>query len=69
MAGGEPAAVRELYARHGPALCSYLWSRLGSRRSAEEVVQDVMLAAWKAAPDFRGESTVRTWLFAIAHRR
>jgi RNA polymerase sigma-70 factor (ECF subfamily) len=58
-----------LYARHGPALLSYLTGQLGERQRAEEVLQDVMLAVWQAAPSFRGDSQVRTWLLAIARYR
>ncbi len=69
MAAGEAAALEELYQRHGPALLAYLVGQLGERQRAEEVLQDVMLAAWRAAPRFRGESRVRTWLLAIARYR
>jgi RNA polymerase sigma factor (sigma-70 family) len=67
MAAGETGALRELYARHGPMILAYLWTKLGNRRLAEEVLQDVMLAAWQGASSFRGDSKVRTWLFTIAH--
>ena len=69
MAACEAAALRELYSRHGPDIHAYLWSKLGNRPLAEEVLQDVMLAAWQGASGFRGESRVRTWLFTIAHNR
>ncbi len=35
---------------------------------AEDAVQETYLAAWRAAPQFRGESSARTWLFSIARR-
>jgi RNA polymerase sigma-70 factor (ECF subfamily) len=69
MAKGDSAALDTLYQRHGAALLSYLVGQLGERQRAEEVLQDVMLAAWQAAPRFRGESQVRTWLLAIARYR
>jgi RNA polymerase sigma-70 factor (ECF subfamily) len=39
------------------------------RSLSEEVLQDTMLAVWRGAASFRGESQVRTWLIAIARRQ
>ena len=69
MAAGEALALETLYQRHGPGLLVYLIGQLGQRAIAEEVLQDVMLAAWESAPRFRGDSQVRTWLFTIARHR
>lgn len=69
MAAGEMAALDELYSRHGPAILSFLVARLGERQAAEEILQDVMLAAWRSARAFRGDSSVRTWLLVIARNR
>jgi RNA polymerase sigma-70 factor (ECF subfamily) len=69
MAAGDTDALGQFYARHGAGVLAYIVGRLGDRRLAEEVLQDVMLAAWAAAPDFRGDSKVRTWLLTIAHHR
>lgn len=69
MAAGDTGALRTLYARHGLHLLNYLIAQLGDRALAEEVLQDVMLAAWRGAGGFRGSSQVRTWLFAIAWRQ
>ncbi|MCB0076171.1 MAG: RNA polymerase sigma factor [Anaerolineales bacterium] len=69
MAAGEATAIESLYQRHGPALFAYLVGQLGDRQWAEDVLQEVMLAAWRSAARFRGESTVRTWLLAIARYR
>lgn len=69
MASGDSQALEILYARYGSHLLIYLIGQLGQRTRAEEVLQDVMLAAWQAAPRFRGDSQVRTWLFSIARHR
>jgi RNA polymerase sigma-70 factor (ECF subfamily) len=69
MAAGDRGALDELYARHGGGILSFLYARLGDRGLAEEVLQDVMLAAWRNASQFRGESRVRTWLLVIARNR
>jgi RNA polymerase sigma-70 factor, ECF subfamily len=34
--------------------------------SAEDATQEIFLKVWKALPDFRGESSISTWIYAIA---
>jgi RNA polymerase sigma factor (sigma-70 family) len=69
IAAGHTPALDELYARFGSAVFGFLVARTGNRPLAEEVVQDVMLAAWQGAAGFRGESKVLTWLLSIARNR
>lgn len=69
IAGGDPSALEQLYRRHSRQLHWYIFARLGDRQLAEETLQDVMLAAWRGAKRFRGDASVRTWLYGIAHRR
>lgn len=69
LAAGNVAALDQFYAQYGPRVFSYLVAWLDSRPLAEEVLQDVMLAAWRSAPTFRGESKVLTWLLTIARNR
>jgi RNA polymerase sigma-70 factor (ECF subfamily) len=69
MGCGDATALAELYRLRGPALLAYLTARLDDRELAEEVLQDVMLAAWRAAKHFRGQGRVMAWLLAIARTR
>ncbi|HEX6312994.1 MAG TPA: sigma-70 family RNA polymerase sigma factor [Acidimicrobiia bacterium] len=41
---------------------------LVGRDDADDVTQDTYVRAWRALPRFRGESSGRTWLLAIARR-
>ncbi len=43
-----------------------LCSKLVDEQCADDLAQDVFLRAVRALPTFRGESSARTWLFAIA---
>lgn len=52
----------------GPSLGRYCLTLLGSREEAEDAAQDALIEALGAMPAFRGEASVRTWLFAIARR-
>lgn len=69
VAQGEPQALEELYRHYGRALLSYLIGQMGSPSAAEDVLQEVMLAVWQGAPQFRAESKVITWMLSIAHKR
>ena len=69
MIQGDTQALNDLYARHGGAILGFLTSRLSNRQLAEEVLQDVMMAVWKNAGSFRGDSKVKTWLYVIARNR
>lgn len=68
VAAGDQRALESLYQLHGAACFAYLLRRLdGDRPAAEDLLQDLMLAAWRGAAAFRGDSEVRTWLLGIAH--
>ena len=33
----------------------------------DDLYQDILLALWRAMPSFRGDASVRTWIYRIAH--
>src|SRR5271155_876121 len=39
---------------------------LGERSRAEDAAQETLLRVWKALPQFRGGSSLSTWIYAIA---
>lgn len=64
-ATGDRQAFDRLVDRHGGALYRFAARQCGSSRNAEDAVQDGLLAAWRSASTFRGESSPRSWLFQI----
>ena len=42
---------------------------LGNRDEASDAAQDAFVRAWRALPNFRGESALGTWLHRIALRK
>lgn len=52
-------------AEHGDALYRYAYFRVYDSGTAEDLVQETLLAAWRAHGNFRGESAERTWLTGI----
>jgi RNA polymerase sigma-70 factor, ECF subfamily len=69
IAGGDDAALAELYRLHGQVVFAQIFFLVGDRALAEEVLQDAMLAVWRQAGTFRGQSRVRSWMIAIARRQ
>jgi RNA polymerase sigma factor (sigma-70 family) len=66
-AKGDPAAVRWLLDEVAPVVHGFLYARLGGDRVvAEDLLQETLLAAVRAAESFRGEAAVSTWMCGIA---
>ncbi|MCS6901714.1 MAG: sigma-70 family RNA polymerase sigma factor [Myxococcales bacterium] len=63
---------REALARcaraYGPALGGLCMAFVGSQAEAEELVQETLLAAHDAFPQYRGEASIRAFLFGIARK-
>jgi RNA polymerase sigma-70 factor (ECF subfamily) len=69
LAEGERAAIDEVYRAHYDALRAFAHRFIGDPAIAEDIVHDVFLALPRAMRGFRGDSSLRTFLFAIALRR
>lgn len=70
--GGDERAATLLVERHGSALARFGASLIGGRGSGggevDDLVQDTFVRAFQSLADFRGESSLRTWLFTIERR-
>lgn len=67
--GGAYREATGLCARqHGAALGRLAMALLGSQAEADECVQEVLIAAHGAFASYRGEGSVRAFLFGIARR-
>ena len=66
---GDEDAMAAFYREHGNVVLAQVLLVTGERVLAEEIVQDTMLAVWRGAASFRGESSVRSWVIAIARRQ
>jgi RNA polymerase sigma-70 factor (ECF subfamily) len=56
-------------ARHGAAVYRYCREALHDATLADDVQQQVFIEVFRDLARFHRRSTVRTWLFAIAHHR
>ena len=60
-------AMRALYRTYGGELYGFALNSLGDRGTAEEIVQEVFLRAWRHAGNYdASRAGVRTWLYQIA---
>ena len=64
---GDSRAATKLVGRHADALARFAVSS-GERSEIEELVQDTFVRAFTSMDSFRGESSLRTWLFTIERR-
>jgi RNA polymerase sigma-70 factor, ECF subfamily len=63
---GDHAAFAALAERYRRQLHVHCYRMLGSFEDAEDVVQEILLRAWRSRASFQGRSLFRTWLYRIA---
>jgi RNA polymerase sigma-70 factor, ECF subfamily len=62
---GDPDAFGVLFERHRDRLWAVAIRTLGDPEEAADALQDAMIAAFRRAGSFRGDSAVTTWLHRI----
>jgi len=68
VAGGDHGAFRALVDRYQGPLYSFILRMSRRPAVAEELVQETLVRAFRAAPRFEPTASVSTWLFHIAAR-
>ena len=63
---GDEAAFNEIVRRHRKRMFRVVRGCLRNRADVEEVVDDAFMRAYRGLPNFRGESSLATWLHHIA---
>lgn len=64
-ASGDDAACGELVAQHQRMVYQLAFHLLGNREEALDLSQEVFLRVFRTVGSFRGQSSLRTWLFRI----
>ncbi len=62
---GTPGAFDLIVERHRRAVYHLCYRFLNSHEDAADVAQDVFLRAYRALASFKGEASLRTWLYRI----
>ena len=65
---GPGADLGNLFEEQRSGLLVHCYRFLGSYHDAEEATQETFLRAWRGRGGFRGEASVKTWLYRIATR-
>ena len=65
--GGDQRAATQIVERHAGSVARFAAS-VGARGDVQDIVQDTFVRAFGSLDSFRGDSTLRTWLFTIARR-
>ncbi|MHB1923265.1 MAG: RNA polymerase sigma factor [Acidimicrobiales bacterium] len=69
-ASGDPTSVRRLLDEVAPVVYGFIFARVGgSPVVAEDLLQETLCEAVRSASGFRGDSSLATWMCAIAKRR
>ncbi len=63
---GDRRALEKLLERHQGAVYRFGMKMCGETEDAKDVLQETLLAAVRTLPEFRGASSVSTWLYTIA---
>jgi RNA polymerase sigma-70 factor, ECF subfamily len=61
--------LERLVEAHGAAIARYAWGFADSAADHADLLQEIMIALWQALPRFRGESSLWTFTFRVAHNR
>ena len=68
LANGHDAAMAGFMDRWNPMVSRLAFRIMGKGQDIDSAVQEVFVAAYLAAPKFRGDAAVSTWLYQIALR-
>jgi RNA polymerase sigma-70 factor (ECF subfamily) len=63
---GDDAALGALLSRHSPAIYRFGMKMCRDPEDAKDVLQETLLAAARGVRDFRGASSLSTWLYTVA---
>ncbi len=69
IAQHDRAAFQELYLIYHRRLARFLMRITTRHDVAEEIINDTLWIVWRKAGEFRGQSTISTWIMGIAYRR
>jgi RNA polymerase sigma-70 factor (ECF subfamily) len=62
-------AIERVIREHGAVLDRVAWGYVDNAHDRDDLMQEVLVALWRALPRFRGESSERAFVLRVAHNR
>lgn len=62
----DEGTLETLYATHQPLIYAFCFRLLNNEDDAQDAMQSAFIAAFRSISRFRGDSSVKTWLYRIA---
>jgi RNA polymerase sigma-70 factor (ECF subfamily) len=66
---GKAAAITQLYEATMPAVYRFVYFKVNNETVAEDLTQDIFMAAFKNLKHFRGDASFRNWCYEIARHK
>ena len=67
LRAGDESAVRDMIRTYGGPVTRFLAGMVGNSADAEDIAQETFIRFVQHAKEFRGDSSLKTYLFRIAH--
>ena len=55
-----------IFRDYGKGLYAFLFRMSGNQHDAEDLTQETFLSVMKKLPTFKGDSSLKTWMYSIA---
>src|SRR5439155_7351401 len=65
----QAADLDEVIRAHGDALERVAWGYVDNAPDREDLMQEILMALWRALPGFRWDSSLGTFVLKVAHNR
>ena len=62
-------AVDRVVREHAAVLERVVWGYVDNAADRDDLMQEILVALWRALPRFRGDSSARTFVLRVAHNR
>ena len=62
-------AIDQVIRAHGDVLERVAWGYVDNASDRDDLMQEILMALWRALPRFRGEASLRTFVLQVAHNR
>jgi RNA polymerase sigma-70 factor (ECF subfamily) len=69
LLSGNEQALRQYFRLNAPKVLGFIKKKVADQSDAEELLQDTLVAGLEALRDFRGKSSISTFLCAIARNK